>query len=68
MVTSHNRMPSIPGGNSSRPSGAASIATSNNPNLLALAVLFGNRATKRLATQKMRSNYRKLMKQIESKI
>ena len=56
MVTSPNRMPSIPGGNSSRPSGSSPIATSNDPDLFAFAVRFGNRATKCLAKQKLKSS------------
>lgn len=67
MVTSSNRIPSIPGGNSSRPSGSSSIATSNDPDRLIYAMLFGNRETKRLVKQKLKSSkYHKLMKKIGS--
>ena len=67
MVTSPNKMPSILGGNSSRPSGASLIDTSNDPDRLIYAMLFGNRETKRLAMHKFGSNsHRKLMKSIRS--
>ena len=56
MVTSPNKMPSILGGNSSRPSGASLIDTSNDPDRLIYAMLFGNRETKRLAMQKLKSS------------
>lgn len=63
IVKNPNKLPSIPSGSTSRPPGALSLATSNNQDLLADAIRYGNRATRRLATQKAgSSNYRKLMK------
>ena len=65
MGTNPNSMPSFPNSNFSRPSGSSPIATSNDPEMLAFAVRFGNRATRRLAMQKFGSNsHRKLMKSI----
>ena len=56
MVTSPNKMTTIPGENSSRPSGSSSIATSNDPDRLIYAMHFGNRETKGLAMQKLKSS------------
>lgn len=67
MGTNPNSMPSIPGSNFSRPSGSSSVATSDNPERLIYAMLFGNRETKRLAKQKLKSSkYHKFMKRIGS--
>ena len=48
-----------PGNNNDRPSGAASLAAADSPEMLMRAAVFGNRATRRLA----RRNLKKLATQ-----
>lgn len=65
MGTNPNKVPSTPGSNYSRPSGASALATFDSPEALAYAMLYGNRSTRRLAEQKVASDrHRKLMKKI----
>ena len=65
LLTHSKNVPSVLGLNSNRPSGAASIATSDNPEALAFAIRYGNRPTRRLAKKKLASSrHRKLMNQI----
>ena len=63
IVKNPNKLPSTPRGSTSRPPGAAPIATSNDPDKLIDAMLYGNRETKRLAKQKWKSSkYEKFIK------
>jgi len=60
-----NNASSIPGTKYSRPSGSSEMATSDDPKVLVYAIRYGNRATRRLAEQKLASySHRKLMNQI----
>ena len=63
MYTSSSKIPTYPGLNHSLPSGAAPIGASHSPKSLAWAIRYGNRQTRRLAQQTLRSSHhRKLMK------
>ncbi len=53
--TNAKKTPSLPGTNYTRPSGASPAATSNVPEVLAYAIKYGNRATRRLAEQNQAS-------------
>ncbi len=66
MITNPAHIPTYPGANYTRPSGAACIESIDHPEVLALALLYGNRQTRRLAEQKiLSSRHRKLMNQIK---
>jgi len=61
-LTNPNKASSVPGSNYSRPTGAWSLATFDSPVALAHAILYGNRATRRLAEKNQASyKHRKLI-------